>query len=195
MDKDLERSFLETLSRALVSLPFDVKVLLEAVSDPELEHAVREVAAATVIHVITPKEGNVEAPVRHAEDVVLVRLALAKIAAEGGEGAQPFRDRFSENYGRLDEELQLYRDSFGSDIVDWLDSRWAALLKAVYGKKKVPLFVDDEEVGTFLYDEGLRFGTEYPITEKSLAGRVKQAQPFIDHLSRKRDQDRRKIPS
>jgi hypothetical protein len=195
MDKDLERSFLETLSKALVSLPFDVKVLLEAVSDPELEHAVREIAAATVIHVITPKEGNVEAPVRHAEDVVLVRLALARIAAEGGEGAQPFRDRFAENYGRLDEELQLFRDSFGGDIVDWIDSRWGALLKAVYGKKKVPLFVDDEEVGTFLYDEGLRFGTEYPITEKSLAGRVKQAQPFIDHLSRKRDQDRRKIPS
>jgi hypothetical protein len=195
MDKDLERSFLETLSKALVSLPFDVKVLLEAVSDPELEHAVREIAAATVIHVITPKEGNVEAPVRHAEDVVLVRLALAKIAAEGGEGAQPFRDRFAENYGRLDEELQLFRESFGGDIVDWIDSRWGALLKAVYGKKKVPLFVDDEEVGTFLYDEGLRFGTEYPITEKSLAGRVKQAQPFIDHLSRKRDQDRRKIPS
>ena len=195
MDKDLERRFLETLSRALVSLPFDVKVLLEAVSDPELEHAVREVAAATVIHVVTPKEGNVEAPVRHAEDVLLVRLALAKIAAEGGEGVAAFRDRFSENYGRLDEELALFRESLGSEIIDWIDSRWGALLKAVYGKKKVSLFVDDEEVGTFLYDEGLRFGTEYPITEKSLAGRVKQAQPFIDHLSRKRDQDRKKIPS
>jgi hypothetical protein len=195
MDKDLERRFLETLSRALVSLPFDVKVLLEAVSDPDLEHAVREVAAATVVHVISPKEGNVEAPVRHSEDAVLLRLALAKIAAAGGEGAQAFRDRFAENYGRLDEELQLFRDSFGSDLVDWLDSRWGALLKAVYSKKKISMFVDDEEVGTFLYDEGLRFGTEYPITEKSLAGRVKQAQPFIDHLSRKRDQDRRKIPS
>ncbi len=195
MDKDLERSFLETLSRALVSLPFDVKVLLEAVSDPDLEHAVREIAAATVVHVISPKEGNVEAPVRHSEDTVLVRLALVKIAAEGGEGAQAFRDRFAENYGRLDEELQLFRDSFGSDIVDWIDSRWGGLLKAVYAKKKISMFVDDEEVGTFLYDEGLRFGTEYPITEKSLAGRVKQAQPFLDHLSRKRDQDRRKIQS
>jgi hypothetical protein len=195
MDKDLERRFLETLSRALVSLPFDVKVLLEAVSDPELEHAVREIAAATVVHVISPKEGNVEAPVRHAEDVLLVRLAFTKIGAEGGEGAAAFRDRFAENYGRLDEELALFRESLGSDIIDWLDSRWGALLKAVYAKKKIPMFVDDEEVGTFLYDEGLRFSTEYPITEKSLAGRVKQAQPFIDHLSRKRDQDRKKIPS
>jgi hypothetical protein len=195
MDKDLERRFLETISKSLVSLPFDVKVLLEAVSHPELEHAVREIAAATVVHVINPKEGNVDAPVRHAEDVVLVRLALARIAAQGGDGADAFRDRFAENYGRLDEELTLFRDSLGSDVVDWLDSRWGALLKAVYAKKKISMFVDDEEVGNFLYDEGLRFGTEYPITEKSLAGRVKQAQPFLDHLSRKRDQDRKKIPS
>jgi hypothetical protein len=195
MDKDLERRFLETLSRSLVSLPFDVKVLLEAVSDPDLEHAVREIAAATVVHVVSPKEGNLEAPIRHVEDVLLVRLALVKIGAEGGEGADAFRDRFAENYGRLDEELALFRESLGNEILDWIDSRWAALLKAVYAKKKIPMFVDDEEVGTFLYDEGLRFGTEYPITEKSLAGRVKQAQPFLDHLSRKRDQDRKKIPS
>ena len=195
MDKDLERRFLETLSRSLVSLPFDVKVLLEAVSDPDLEHAVREIAAATVVHVITPKEGNVDAPVRHTEDVLLVRLALAKIAAEGGEGAPAFRARFAEDYAKFEEELGLFRQTLGSDIVDWLDSRWAAMLKGVYAKKKIAMFVEDEEVGTFLYDEGLKFATLYPITEKSLAGRVKQSQPFVDHLARKRDQDKKKITS
>ena len=35
MDKELERSFLETLSKGLISLPFDLKVLLEAVSDAD----------------------------------------------------------------------------------------------------------------------------------------------------------------
>jgi hypothetical protein len=195
MDKDLERTFLDTLARSLVSLPFDVKVLLEAVADPDLEHAVREIAAATVVHVITPKEGNVEAPVRHAEDVVLVALALARVVADGGEGAPAFKERFAENYARLDDDLKLFRDAFGADVVEWLEGRFPAMRKAVYAKKKIPMFVDDEEVGTFLYDEGLRFSTEYPITEKSLAGRVKQSQPFVDHLVRKRDQDRRKITS
>ena len=79
-----ERMFLDTMSRALVSLPFDLKILLEAVADSDLERGVRELAAGTVVHVITPKDGNVEAPLRHAEDVVQLRLALAKIAAEGG---------------------------------------------------------------------------------------------------------------
>ena len=195
MDKEIERRLLETLSRGLVSLPFDLKVLLEAVSDADLEHAVRVMAAAAVVHIINPKDGNVDPPVRHVEDVVLLRLTLARIGKEGGEGAEAFRQRFAENYGTLDEELQTFRRAFGDEVVDWLDSRWSALQKAVYVKKKIPMFVDDEEVGTFLYDEGLKFGTNYPISEKYLAGRVKQAQPFVDHLLRKRDQDKKKITS
>jgi hypothetical protein len=195
MDKDIERTFLETMSRALVSLPFDLKVLLEAVSDPDLEREVRELAAATVVHVITPKDGNVEAPLRFSEDVIQLRLALAKVVQKGGESAPAFRARFEEDVSRAEEDLALFRQALGDDIVDWLDSRWGSLLKAVYAKKKIAMFIDDEEVGTFLYEEGMRFGTLYPVTEKTLAGRVKQAQPFIDHLARKRDQDKKKITS
>ena len=87
----------------------------------------------------------------------------------------------------------MFERACGVEIIQWLDGKWASLRKAVYAKKKVPMFVDDEEVGTFLYDEGLRFGNEYPITEKWLAGRVKQAQPIVDHLLRKREQDKKKI--
>lgn len=190
-----ERTFLETMAKALVSLPFDLKILLEAVADPDLERPVREMAAGTVVHVISPKDGNVEAPLRFAEDVVQLRLATAKILAEGGESAPAFRDRFAEDFSRFAEELALFRGVLGDDIVEWLDSRWGSFLKGVYAKKKISQFVDDEEVGTFLYDEGSKFGTLYPISEKSLAGRVKQAQPFVDHLARKRDQDKKKITS
>src|SRR5579871_400377 len=135
MDKELERRFLETISRTLVSLPFDVKILLEAVADSDLEHGTRVLAAGTVVHIITPKDGNVEAPVRFAEDVMQLRLALRKIGAEGGEGAPAFKERFAEDFGRLDDELALFRQVFGGDVLDWLDSRWASLAKGVYAKK------------------------------------------------------------
>jgi hypothetical protein len=193
MEKDLERSFLETLARALVSLPFDLKVLLEAVSDPDLEHDVRELAAATVVHIINPKDGNVDPIVRHAEDVILLRLALKKIVAEGGADAAAFKDRFAEDYARLDADLELFGKALGEDMISWIDTKWSALKRVVYAKKKIPQFVDDEEVGTFLYDEGLRFGTDYSISDKTIAGRLKQAQPIVDHLVRKRDQDKKKI--
>jgi protein MpaA len=41
MDKEIERAFLDTIAKALVSLPFDLKVLLEAVADSDLEREAR----------------------------------------------------------------------------------------------------------------------------------------------------------
>jgi hypothetical protein len=193
MEKDLERSLLEILARALVSLPFDLKILLEAVSDLDLDHGAREVAAAAVVYVIAPREGNVEPYIRYSEDVLVLRLALRRILSEGGEGAPAFRERFADDLSRLGQELELLDRACGKDLVAWLDSRWAVLRKAVYARKKIPQFVDDEELGTLLYDEGLKFGTNYPISEKSLEGRLKQAQPVLDHLLRKWDQDKKKI--
>ena len=195
MEKDLERSFLDTLARALVSLPFDLKILLEAVSDPDLDHGARELAAAAVVHIIAPRDGKVEPYLRHSEDVLVLRLALRQILTDGGEGAPAFRDRFAEDLSRLGQELELLDGACGKELVAWLDSRWPVLRKAVYARKKIPMFVDDEEVGTLLYDEGLKFGTNYPISEKSLEGRLKQAQPILDHLQRKWDQDKKKLSS
>jgi hypothetical protein len=193
MDKDLERSFLDTIARALVSLPFDLKILLEAVSDPDLDHSAREVAAAAVVHIIAPRDGNVEPYIRHSEDVLVLRLALRHVLRDGAEGAPAFRARFAEDLGRLGQELDLLDRACGRDLVAWLDSRWAVLCKAVFARKKIPMFVDDEEVGTLLYDEGMKFGTNYPISEKTLEGRLKQAQPILDHLQRKWDQDKKRI--
>ena len=193
MEKDLERSFLEILARTLVSLPFDLKILLEAVSDPNLDHGAREVAVAAVVYIIAPREGNIEPYIRYSEDVLVLRLALRQILTQAGEGAPAFRERFAEDLSRLGQELELLDRACGKDLVAWLDSRWAVLRKAVYARKKIPMFVDDEEVGTLLYDEGLKFGTNYPISEKTLEGRLKQAQPILDHLQRKWDNDKKNI--
>jgi hypothetical protein len=193
MDKDLERSFLETLARALVSLPFDLKVLLEAASDPDLEHDVREVAAAAVVHILSPREGNVDPYLRYGEDAIMLRLAGKRVMEDGGEGAAYFRQRFAEELDRFVAEQTVIERALGGDLMGWLDGRWPSLRKATYARKKISVFVDDQEVGTSLYDDGLKFGTNYPITEESLLGRLKQAQPFVDHLRKKWDQDKKKI--
>ncbi len=194
MDKDQERSFLEILARTLVSLPFDLKVLLEAVSDPDLEHEVREIAAAAVVYIISPREGNVEPYLRYGEDAIMLRLAARRILVDGGESTAQFRQRFAEELARFDAELAIIARTLGGPLMGWLDARWTSLRKAAYARKKISVFVDDQEVGTFLYDDGLKFGTNYPISEKSLAGRLKQAQPLLDHLQKKWEQDKKKIP-
>jgi len=121
-------------------------------------------------------------------------LAGRGILAHGGEGATQFRQRFAEELDRFGSELEVMERMVGQALIGWLDGRWTSLRKAAYARKKISMFVDDEEVGTFLYDEGLKFGTNYPISEKSLAGRLKQAQPLLDHLQKKWEQDKKKIP-
>lgn len=194
MDKDQERSFLETLARALVSLPFDLKVLLEAVSDPDLEPEMREIAAAAVVYIISPREGNIEPYLRYGEDAIMLRLAGRRILNDGGESATQFRRRFAEELDRFASELGVIERAMGQPLIGWLDGRWTSLRKAAYARKKISVFVDDQEVGTLLYDDGLKFGTNYPISEKSLAGRLKQAHPLLDHLQKKWEQDKKKIP-
>jgi len=193
MEKDQERSFLETLARSLVSLPFDLKVLLEAVSDPDLEHEVREIAAAAVVYIISPREGNIDPYLRYGEDAIMLRLAAKRVIANGGESAPQFRQRFAEDFDRLAGELAVMERAVGLPLLGWLDGRWVSLRKATYARKKIAVFLDDQEAGTFLYDEGMKFGTNYPISEKSLAGRLKQGKPLIDHLQKKWDQDKKKI--
>ena len=87
----------------------------------------------------------------------------------------------------------MFEQACGKALVGWLDGRWAILRKGAYARKKISLFVDDQDVGMSLYDDGLKFGTNYPISEKGLAGRLKQAQPILDHLQKKWDQDKKKI--
>jgi len=193
MDKDQERGFLGTLARALVSLPFDLKVLLEAVSDPDLEHDVREIAAAAVVYIISAREGNIEPYLRYGEDAIVLRLAAKRVLDKGGESAPLFRERFAEEFSRFSDELAVFEQACGQPLMGWLDGRWTAMRKATYARKKLSLFLDDQELGTLLYDDGLKFGTNYPISEKSLAGRLKQAQPLLDHLNKKWDQDKKKI--
>lgn len=195
MDKDQERSFLETLAQALVSLPFDLKVLLEAVADPDLEHEVREIAAAAVVYILSPREGNIEPYLRYGEDAIMLRLAARRVLDHGGESAGLFRQRFAEEFARLGRELSAIERALGQAFMAWLDGRWSSLRKAAYARKKISVFVDDQEVGTLLYDDGLKFGTNYPISETSMAGRLKQAQPLVDHLQKKWDQDKKKITS
>ena len=89
----------------------------------------------------------------------------------------------------------MFEKAFGADAIAWLDGKWPALGKAVYSRKKISQFVDDEELGTFLYDEGLRFGTEYPITEKTLAAGSSRPSPSSTTCCASASRTRRRSPT
>src|ERR1700744_2205183 len=109
MGKEAERSFLEKVTEYLLSLPFDLKILQEAVTDPDLERGAREIAAGAITHTLGPQDGD--GPVRFVDDLLLVRAALKRVVADGGDAAKDFAARFdAEIYGKLDEDRAVFEE-------------------------------------------------------------------------------------
>jgi hypothetical protein len=190
--QDASRQFLTTVSGWLVSLPHDLRVLFEAKDEPNLDRVAREAAAGTIVFVLTPDKTADADFVRFADDAILLRAALQHIAKSGGEGAADFRDRFSEYYGTLDEDLEVCKQAMG-DTFDWIQGKVATLGKQVYKGKKLPTYIDDEAAAEELYEDSLAFATEYTIDESKLGMRLKKADTLLEPLKRKAADDRKKL--
>jgi hypothetical protein len=189
--KEAERPFLEKVTEYLVSLPFDLKILQEAVTDPDLEHAARQIAAGTIIHTISPQTEG-EGPLKYADDVLFVRAALAHVVSDNSEGAQAFKGRFgAEVYERLDDDSKTFAEYLG-DLWPWLTGRLVSFGKVPYKGKKPSHYVDDEEAATLLYEDGLEFQTNYNLNEEQVRNKVRRADQILELLNKKRAEEAKK---
>jgi hypothetical protein len=190
MPTEAERAFLEKIGEYLISLPFDLKILQEAVTDPDLDRATREIAAGTIIHGIGAQEG--EGPLRYADDVLLTRAAFQRILAEGSEGAKAFAARFEgEIYGKLDEDVKLFAQVLG-DLWPWLTGKLDAFRKPPWKGKAPAQYVDDDEAASFLYEEGLEFQTNYNVNEDKVRNSVRRLDPIVEQLNKRRAEEAKK---
>ena len=190
MAKEAERAFLEKIAEYLISLPFDLKILQEAVTDPDLDRAIREIAAGAIIHSIGPQEG--EGPLRYVDDVLLTRAALQRVVADGSDGAKAFKERFAgEVYGKLDEDVKVFADVLG-DLWPWLTGKLDAFRKPPYKGKTPAQYVDDDEAASFLYEEGLEFQTNYNVNEDKVRNSVRRLDPIVEQLNKRRAEEAKK---
>src|SRR5688572_18350632 len=161
----------------LIALPHDLKILYEAVSDANLDRASRELAVGAIIYVVSPSDfitSDRSDFSGYADDCLILRLALSRIAAQKDEDSQQFCDRFGDFFGSLDDELAVCRKAM-AELYVWLDSLVDGLTKLEYKGKKAPAYLDDDELSELLYEDGLAFATEYPVDEDDLADRFKKA--------------------
>jgi hypothetical protein len=189
--QEKERRFLSLLGEYLVSLPFDLKVLQEAVANPDLDREARELAAGAIVHTLLPQEGD--GLLRYVDDALLVRAAFRAVANRGGEGTTAFRERFPEVYGALDEALQTFEEQLGADTWSWLSGKVATFPKLTYKGRRASQYVDDDEGPSFLYDEGLEFETNYTVTDEQVRNRLRRADQVTELLAKKRADEARKI--
>jgi uncharacterized membrane protein YkvA (DUF1232 family) len=188
-----ESRFVQVFKTWLVSLPHDLKVAFEAMDDENLARGDRELAAGVIIYVVSPndavKDRN-ESIGSFADDALLLRLALREIGKRENEDAQAFRERFADMFDRLDEEVAVCSSVMG-DLMSWLEQKVETLRKLELRGKKIDTFLDDDAARAELYEDGLAFGTEYPIDDETIDDKLKKASTVTDVIKRRRAEEAR----
>ena len=190
---ELGRSFLTQISEQLVSFPFDLKILQEAVAEPDLDHSIREMAAGMLLHALSPQEGT--SPERYVDDVIWLRIALAQIqraAAAGSEGAGAFCARFEDVFGTLEADLKLFESYLGPELWGWLNARLQMMSRSSLKGKRASQFIDDEAARDGLYENGLDFQTNYDVTEERVQNRLRRAEQITELLQKRHLEDSKK---
>ena len=187
---EIGREFLARVSEYLVTFPFDLKILQEAITEPDLERSARELAASILISSLSPQEGS--GPERFVDDVVLLRIALQRIASEGGDGADGFCARFGEVYGRLADDLRIFEQSLGPELWSWLCARPASFCRLPLKGKRASQYVDDQSSWDQLYEDGVDFQTNYDVTEAQIQNKLRRPEQLIEIIQRRHAEDIKK---
>jgi uncharacterized membrane protein YkvA (DUF1232 family) len=183
--------FVSLVRSWLVSLPHDLKVAYEAMDDENLPRPTRELAAGAIVYIVSPHEvvkDRNEAVASYVDDAILLRVVLGRILKAAGDSS--LRERFPEVFESIDSELELCKASIG-DLMGWLESKADALPKQEHKGRKTPALLDDDEAREELFDDGLVFGTDYPIDEETANDKLKKSSTVTDGLKRRRAEEMR----
>lgn len=190
---ELGRSFLTRVSEYLVSFPFDLKILQEAIAEPDLDRGVRETACAVLINALSPQEGA--SPERYVDDVLWLRMALGQIlqlSMAGNEGAEAFCDRFEDVFGTVAADLRLFEAYLGPELWTWLCGKLSTLNRCSLKGKRPSQYVNDEAAWDGLYEDGLDFQTDYDVTEDKVQNRLRRPEQIIEFLQKRHAEDCKK---
>lgn len=189
-----EKLFVQRIRELLVSLPYDLKVLFEAMSDGDLPQEARVAAAGGAIYCLSPSDPIPDSAgvLGFVDDVVVVRLTLELLLKLGGEEAADYPRRFSEQFAGLSEDIALIHAYLG-DTMSWLEKRVLNKLhRRRYKGKDAVGYLKDDDALEFLYNEGITFTTDYEIDEDK-ASRLQNGQSVRDVFKRRKEEEERRI--
>jgi uncharacterized membrane protein YkvA (DUF1232 family) len=193
MPASLEKRFVQRMRELLVALPYDLKVLFEAMSDADLPLEARQAAAGAVIYCLSRNDliPDSAGAVGFVDDVVVVRLVLERLLVLSGDAIGDYPERFSDQFAELGEDLQLLRD-YLAEAIGWLERHVEQLAQLKYKGKGVPAYVEDEDAAQRLYEEALEFTTEYEVDDDA-AAKLTRGEPILEAFrSRKAREERRR---
>lgn len=165
-DSSGEERCIARIRDLVVSLPYDLKLLFEIMSDEDLPSQVRDRAAGGIVYCLDPSDSlpDSRGVMGFVDDAVLLRLLLADIDRTAAEALSDYRERFREQFDALADDERLFEACFGEQL-DWVRQRLSRLTQRKYKGKRVHTYVEDENAAQRLYDESLAFSADYDVDE------------------------------
>jgi uncharacterized membrane protein YkvA (DUF1232 family) len=173
-------SFLE---RAVAALATDLKVLLRAVQDENLDDGLRREAVGAVLYTISAGDLVPDSlgVLGYADDALVCRMALQRIGAKEAS----WRERYPRLYDRLDEDLAAARAFLGDELYDFVGTAATTRTEAEYKGKTARDFLDDPEASGWLADEVSAQSVKLSFRRVDLERELKKIDQILPRLRQK----------
>ncbi len=144
--------FLENVTAAIMSLPQDLKVVLRIAEDPDIDDQSRVLAAGSLMHVLSSYNAipGMRGMVAYVDDVLVLRLALDRIAKRSPEAMERHRKEWSE-LEPMTEQLEAAREYMG-DSMQLIETAVDGLPKLSHQGHTPAECARDVEALNWLYD-------------------------------------------
>jgi uncharacterized membrane protein YkvA (DUF1232 family) len=176
--------FIDFVKSAILSLPQHLKGVLRLVDDPNIPDEGRIVAAGAVLHWLSGSNtipGVRGGILSYVDDVLVLRLAYARIETIAPEVMTRYKQDSPELFGKLTEEVALIRSYLGKGI-GVLDKAVERIPQLKHHGRNAAQCVADEEGTTMLYDEVQAALVDFDFEEEAVGRALKQLDPVLDGL-------------
>lgn len=149
-----KQEFVEFLSRSISEIPQDVKILFEMLDDAEFSNEARIRVAGAMLYLLAPGDliPDTFGLLGHADDSLILRLTMAATLKDAPERAEHYQGRYPEVFDTMEQDFAVCLGYLG-EIFPWMEKHLEKLHKLEFKGKKAPIFIEDIEEGSWLYDE------------------------------------------
>ncbi len=183
-----ENGFADAMREAILSLPQDLKGMLRVMEDPDLDDSARVVAAGALLHVLSGSNAipGVKGTLALVDDVLVLRLALERMAQTSPDVVAQHREERSEVFEAWESQLDAARAYLGPRGMSVLDKAVEGLPKLTFQGHTAVECARDEEGTTWLYDSVHEAIVEqFEIAEDEVARAVKNTREILTKVSQR----------
>ena len=163
------QNFFGMLAGWLQSLPTDIKILIEMIRDDELDLNARSVAVGVVIYILAPIDLIPEKiPILgYIDDVIILHIGLMVILEMDSVRAQYYREKYSDTFVVLDQQIELLRTTLGA-LYTWLKALVDKLQNRRYHGKTADEVTASEQIQDEMFDEAMEYAANVNVDRNTI---------------------------